>query len=153
MSKTGEYKVLCLACQDTGVNSNGNVCLPCKRANRQTVRNATVAAVQGCFIEHWRRGAVPCVETVVDAVREAMQPRVTYIAAFKYGAKITVFAGPADAPYQLLAAKPPKCSRGCNAYIIRRTRSLDPDRPPFDEPIAKWCGKWVRKKEHDQVCD
>jgi len=155
------YALTCVACGDTSRNSKGGPCVPCRTNGRQPLRDAVLRAVTHAFTIAKTEGRIPTEGDVMAAVREAMQPRVAYVAGFREdlaellrepGAKVGMFAGPTPELNDLLEIKPPEDPYGYTAYILRTTRSSNPDEKPLVVPVARWRGgRWqMRRKNNNQ---
>jgi len=141
-------KITCIACGDTGLNSRGDLCSPCRKHGRQPRRDAVLNAVKRLFAGCWKRDKIPTEEEVVAAVRWAYGPRVTYAAGYR-GAdgSMGMFAGPTPALLDVLGITPEADPYGRTAYIVEIVRATHREGEPTIRPVARWRGgRWQRKK-------
>ena len=135
----------CVGCADTGLNSKGGLCHPCKAKGRQTVKDTLVEAVADLFDAALGRGRIPTEADVLQIVEWAYVPKVTYAAGFRgnNGGSMVMFAGPSRDIDVMLQTTPPRAG---TAYIVRLTKQA-PNEEPKMKPMAKWrVDKWRIKK-------
>ena len=138
---------MCVACGDTGLNSKGGLCSPCRNKGRQPLRDAALGAVSEVFAQALRCGRVPAKQEVVDAVAWAYEPAVQYAACFRGGGGMGMFAGPEPSLDTLLELAPPLDPFARPAFIVKLTRTTR-GAAPIKEPVARWKGgKWQRRKK------
>lgn len=140
-------KPVCLACNDTGVNSKGGICYPCRANGRQPLRDSVLKAVNDVFARHWQHDALPNVDHVLDAVRWAFKPKVEFTAVYRFATgELVRFGGPCLRFEDLQNKRPAKKHP---AYIIMTVR-VSFFSEPVTIPIARWNGKeWKQKKKNN----
>lgn len=138
----------CVACGDTGRNSQGGPCGPCQRRGRQPLRDTLLAGIGRLWDEYDGPGPGPGVEECLAFVRWAYRPRIMYAAGRKArgSAEVGMFAGPCDTIDAILEVAPKPEEEP--AYIIKLTRPLLYGDVPTHEPVAKWVdGQWRKRKQ------
>jgi len=147
MTKTTDSPVACVACGDTGRNSKGGICAPCRNKGRQPLRDAVLGAVTDLFASYWARGDIPTEDRILEAVRLACVPPVSYVAGFRdSNGDMAILSGPLPDIAPLLTYTPPEDPYRRKAYIVRSTRT-GRTTDPIIEPVARWKdGRWQRKK-------
>lgn len=136
-----EYE--CIGCGDTGINSRGGVCVPCQSNGRTFLSDAVSCAIAEAF----RDKPVPRMEELVDILRWAYRPRVTYGACFRGdGGEVGVFEGPHRTIEECMVTPPVACDMP--AYIVEFIRR-GYNEEPHVRPVAMWHGmRWRLRKQN-----
>lgn len=139
-----EYR--CPACQDTGNNSKGGICFPCKKKGRNPQRSRVLSAVGGLFDRLYIDNRLPSRGEVGHAVKWAYRPRVYYVVGSNMpGGGFAGVYGPIASLTQIQEYVP-EDEEATNVYIVEVTDATY-GAEPKRKPIAKWNGEaWVGKR-------
>ena len=159
--------IVCPACNDTGLDSSGGLCHPCRVKGRQPVRDAVLRAVAGVFNRRLTSGSaehdvlsgysLPKEEELVEAVRWAFKPHVTYAIGYPLeNGGVDIIFGPNPAMNTMLEwngypvnNRPDGGLKGFGLdkklYIVKFTKTTIYS-IPLIEPVARWKdGHWQMK--------
>lgn len=140
----------CIACEDTGINSKGGQCIPCKNNERQLLRNAVIAAVKVVFAKATAAGRLPDPCEVRSAVDWAYAPRRMYAAGFRDpdGEMRDMFAGPTAKRENITYDITPDEDDPRPAFIVEIVKGDVYGEEPTVLPNMKWRdGFWVGKRK------
>lgn len=138
----------CIACGDTGRNSKGGPCHPCRANGRQPLRDVIVEGIDKLFAKF---EIVPPRSEVMKLIEWAYLPRYVYATGFRDAdGGMGMFEGPTPDLGKLLDKEPPEDPLRRTAYIVEFTRSKHWGEEDTHKPVARWAdGRWQRKRRPD----
>ena len=144
--------VKCVACQDSGRNSKGGVCIPCHRMGREPVKDVVLQAVKDVFADAWHDEKLPSDSAVRKAVDWALQPRISFVVGWRDKDRATPGLMATHEPStltEMLCVIPD--TQGVflerKFYIAKITCGERYTDEFTYKPVARWKnGKWKQKK-------
>lgn len=143
-------QIICIACNDTGLNSKGGLCYPCRSKSRQPLRDAAIASLTDLFNTCFDEFRLPSEDEIIESVKWACAPKVQYAAGYRgKDSAMGIFAGPVIDLDEMLAVIPPIDRSGRTAFIIEMVWA-QPRGELITAPVARWKdGQWQKRRKND----
>lgn len=141
-------KLICKACNDTGLNSKGAICHICHKHGRQPMRSLCLLTIASVFSDKYDQDILPTQQEITDAVEWVFAPPIIYhgVMRFSNGTEHS-FGQPTIDINDILKERPWERNLDGTKVMIVEERKSKFGEPPERKVVAKVKNeKWMRRK-------